>query len=144
MWKKDVQRALDLAKIKPNETLYDLGSGDGRIIIEAARAYGAKAIGFEIALLPYIYSYVKIKLMGMHKDVQINLGNFFENDLGKANVITAFLSTRAMAKLKDKFEKELKPGTRVLSFVFRIEGWEPEIIHKPKEKDLPIYLYRIK
>src|SRR3989339_229728 len=67
MWKKDVQRALDLAKIKPNETLYDLGSGDGRIIIEAARAYGAKAIGFEIALLPYIYSYVKIKLMGMHK-----------------------------------------------------------------------------
>lgn len=144
MWKKDIHRALELAKIKPNETLYDLGSGDGRIIIEAVKGFKAKAIGYEIALLPYLYSYVKIKLMGIGNDVSVKMGNFFEHDLGNANIVTAFLSTRAMAKLKDKFEKELKPGTRVISFVFHIDGWTPEIIDKPKDKDLPIYLYRVK
>lgn len=144
MWKKDVRRALKLAEIKPGEKLYDLGSGDGRFIIEATRQYGADSTGFEVALLPYIYSYVKIILIGLNGKTRVKMRNFYEYNLQDADIVTAFLSTRAMTKLKDKFEKELKPGARVISLVFGISGWKANIIDRPTSKDLPIYSYTIK
>lgn len=144
LWKKDVRRALKLARIKPGEKLYDLGSGDGRIIIEAAKSYGADATGFEVAILPFIYSYVKIRITGLSAMARVKMRNFYAYNLQDADIVTAFLSTRAMERLKGKFVLELKPGTRVISCAFSIRDWTPEIIDKPTNRDLPIYSYIVK
>src|SRR3989344_1877283 len=140
-WKKDVKRALKLAKIRPGERMYDLGSGDGRFIIPAAKEYGAISTGLEIALLPYIYSYGKIKLLRLGKIAQVKMRNFYDYNVADADVIITFLSTRAMTGLKKKFQKELKPGARIVSLVFPIHGWEPQIIDRQSDEDLPIFVY---
>lgn len=142
--KKDVKRALALARLKPGEALYDLGSGDGRIIIAAGKDFGAKAIGYEVAFLPYLYSYVKILIMGLYGRVGVKYKNFFKEDLSGADVVISFLLPRAMVALKEKYIRELKPGTRIVSCVWLIPGWIPELIDKPSKNDVKIYLYILK
>lgn len=141
--KKDVQRALRLAKVGPNDLVYDLGSGDGRIIIAAAKEFKAKSVGFEIAFLPYIISYVKIFLGGLAGKVQVRLKNFYKFNLGDASVVITFLLPKAMGKLDEKMKRELKPGTRIITCAWRIPGWTPDLIDKP-EKCISMFLYTVK
>lgn len=140
--RKDVKRLLILGKIKPREVLLDLGCGDGRIIINASRHFGAQTIGYEIALLPYILCYFKILLYRQFHNVKLKFRNFYKQDFSKADIITAFLSPRAMEKLESKVLKELKPGARFISYVFKFPNWKPVLIDKPNPKDLAIYLYQ--
>lgn len=142
VWRKDLKRLLDLADIKPGETLYDLGAGDGRIVIMAAKEYNAKAVGYEIASLPYFFAYIKILVLGLRGKAKFKYRNFFKEDLSGADVIVTFLTPPAMEKLKPKFEKELKPGARVVSYAFSIKGWEPKQKSKPDKKTTAIYLYQ--
>ena len=142
IWQRDVDRMLALAAIKPGEIVYDLGAGDGRIVITAAQKYHAQATGFEIAVLPYIIGYIRIQLAGVQKKARLRYRNFYDQDLSAADVIFTFLTPPAMEKLKSKFVKEIKPGARVVSYAFDIKGWEKTKIDKPNEKKAAVYLYQ--
>lgn len=141
LWKKDIKRMLELAEVKPGEIVYDLGAGDGRIIIMAAKDFGAKAVGFEVAVLPFLWGYIKIKLLGLSRKAELRYNNFFNQDFGKADVICVFLTPEAMKKLKPKFQKEIKPNCRIVSYAFKIPDWKPSQISKAA-KETSIYLYR--
>ena len=141
--RRDIKRILDVAKIKKGDILYDLGCGDGRIVISAARYYNIAATGYEVAVLPFLYTWIKIKLLRLSDRAAIKMANFYEHDIGGANIIFTFLSPRAMEKLKNKFKKELKSGSLVVSYVFKIPGWEPLEVNRPQPTDLPIFVYKI-
>lgn len=140
--KIDIRRMMQLAEVKPGEIVYDLGAGDGRIITIAASEFGAQAIGFEFAILPYFLGYIKIQLKGLKGKVKLKYANFYFQDLSGADIICTFLTPRAMKKLKPKLEKETKPGCRIVSYAFSIPGWQPLKTNKPNQKTATIYLYQ--
>ena len=142
LWQKDVRRMLNLAEVKPDEMVYDLGAGDARIITIAAKEFGAKAIGFEIALLPYLFGRIRIWVKGLKNKVSLKYLNFFKQNLSEADVICVFLTPQAMTKLKPKLEKEIKPGCRVVSYAFSLPNWPPKKIDKPNPQTTTIYLYQ--
>jgi hypothetical protein len=119
---RNAKRLLDLAGVKPSDTVYDLGSGDGRIVIEAARRR-ANAVGIEVDPLRVLWSRLAIKLAGPDGKADIHWGNFFYKDLGEATVVTLYLGTQANRRLGPKLERELRAGARVVSYRFPIEGW---------------------
>lgn len=140
-WQVDVDRALRLAQLKPGEVFYDLGCGDGKAVFAAAKL-GAKATGIEIAWPLYLFCLVK-KVIQHQPLVKFKLGNLFNLDVSDADVVYIFGMPRTIQqKLRDKLERELKPGTRVLSYAFPIHGWEPITRDKPTPKQLSIYLYK--
>ena len=136
----DVERALSLAKIQLGEKFYDLGAGDGRTLLAAA-AEGAIAEGFEISLFPYLLAKLKIIFSKNKNKPKIYFRDFWRINLGEADVIFVFLMPRIMQKLKEKMEKELKPGARIICYTFLMPGWQPaavgDIPGRPK-----IYLYQ--
>lgn len=139
---RDLKRACELADFKDGEVFYDLGCGDGRLLFFAEKSHRVKCIGFEIALPFYLYA--KIKQLFTRSKTVIKFGDFFNSNLEDAGVVYVFGTRGTLAKrVKEKFEKELKPGTRVLSYSFPIENWNPVVVSRPTEKDLPIYLYKI-
>ena len=142
LWKKDTIRLLEVAKVQPGELVIDLGAGDARIIIEATRKYQAQAIGYEVAILPYFIGWVRIMLLGLGGKTALKYRNFFKEDLSQADVICAFLTPAAMAKLKPKLEKEAKAGCRIVSYAFHIPDWQPTKVDKPNQKTTAIYLYQ--
>lgn len=141
---KVVTRMLDIANIKQGQVLYDLGSGDGRIVVSAALR-GADATGIEMDPLKVLYSRFFIKVMRLSKTAKIVRSNFFNVNLKKADVVTLFLLQDTNQKLKPKLEKELKQGASVVSYCFTIEGWKPEKTYLNTDSVFgPIYLYKIK
>lgn len=121
---KTVYMMLEMAEVRPGEIVYDLGSGDGRLIIEAARSFGAKAIGIEIDPIRYLWAKIKILVLHLQDDVKVLFGNFFLKDLSNADVVTVYLLQETNNKLMKKLENELRPGTRVVSNAFIFPGWE--------------------
>ena len=119
---KTINKMLKLAKVKPGDIVYDLGSGDGRVIIEAARSFGAKAVGIEIDPLRFIWTKARIFLLGLSNNVNVLLGNFFNIDISDADVVTIYLLQGTNVKLIDKFIRELRPGTRIVSNTFTLPG----------------------
>ncbi len=141
---KVVRKMLEIADIEKEDIFYDLGAGDGRIVIMAAKNHKARAYGFELVFFVWFLAQIKLLFSGISKKSKIFYKNFYNYNLNKANVITCFLTPKAMKRLKPKFEKELKPKTKIVSYAFSIPGWKPEKIVKIDEKTSPIYLYRIK
>ena len=134
-----VRRMLRLAGVGPGDTLFELGSGDGRIMFMAAREFGAEAVGIEADPLRVLLTLAWIRLTGLTGRVSVLWGNFFKKDLGAASVVTVYQSTEINNRLKDKFTRELKPGTRVVSHAFMFDGWEPAKVDEESE----VYLYVI-
>lgn len=120
-----VEKILELARIKPDEVLYDLGCGDGRIVIAGAKEYKAFGVGVEIDPVRFLVSKVKAFLSGAGDRVEIRLGNIYETDLSDADVVVLFLSKSANAKLSTKLREELKPGARIISYYHLLPDWEP-------------------
>ena len=137
--KQLVRKMLEMAEVDSNDTLYDLGSGDGRIVLEAAKKYNAYAVGIEADPIRVLWSKLFLFFSGSRKGSKIIWGNFFNEDLSKATAVTMFLGHNTNQKLKSKLEKELKVGTPVVSYIWTFEGWEPVNVNR-KEK---IYLYII-
>ncbi|MCS7386767.1 MAG: methyltransferase domain-containing protein [archaeon GB-1867-005] len=134
---------LKLAKVKPNDIVYDLGAGDGEIVVTAAKEFGAKAIGVEIQEKLVNIAKRRIIREGLFERAKVILGNLFEVDLSNATVITLYLLRKANELLKRKFEEELKPGTRIVAHMIPIPGWEPTAIKTVYVENIPhiIYLY---
>ena len=140
-----VERMLDAAHIKPGDVVYDLGSGDGRIVITAAQKYGARGVGVEIQPDLCRTAQDKIKSLGLEDRVSMIEGSALHVDLSPANVVTMFFLTSSNEKLKPLLEKYLKPGSRVVSNQFAITGWKPtEVVHfKSGTMTHAIYVYEI-
>lgn len=134
-----VNKMLDLAQVVEGDMLYDLGSGDGRIVIAAAKQYGAHAVGIEVDPFRYVFSWVAVQLAACQNRVKLLFGNFFTKSIGDATVVTIFLFGPTNKRLKKKFKEELKPGVRIVSYMWPIEDWECE----DALPDEHIYLYRI-
>lgn len=139
----DVERMLRLAELKAGELVYDLGAGDGRFVVTAARRYQARAVGFEISLLPYLIGKFRIRRSKQSSLAAMRFQDFFHQDLSAANVIVCFLTPGAMAKLGPKLRQELRPGTRVVSFAFPIRDWTPVGKDKPEARSMAVWVYRI-
>jgi precorrin-6B methylase 2 len=140
-----VDRMLELAKIKPGEKLYDLGSGDGRVVIAAAQKYEAKAIGIELSSRLVKSSQEEIKRLGLTEKASVVHGDVFDADLSDADVVILYLMRDSNNTLKPKLEKALKPGARVISHDYEIEGWKPQIEEKVDafRRNHKIYVYRM-
>lgn len=126
-----------LAKINKKDIIYDLGSGDGQALLEAARL-GARGVGIEIDPFRAWISKIVFRLNGVDKKIKVERKNFFNVDLSQASVIFAYLVPKTLARLKPKFLKELKPGTRIVTFVYKIDL--PLIAEDQKNE---VYVYQI-
>jgi precorrin-6B methylase 2 len=138
-----VRRMLQLAEVRRGETVYDLGAGDGRVIIQAVREFGARAVGIEID--PDRVLRIKDRIRSTGVEAEIVQGNFMEANLSLANVIVMYLSDSVNAKLGPKLRRELRLGTRVVSLDYAIPGWTPEKVQDVSSGALQrkIFLYKI-
>ena len=121
-----VERMLELADLRPGETVYDLGCGDGRILFTAAREFRAKAVGVELSDPLVKQGREQAKKLGLENRVSIVQGDLLRADLRPADVVTVYLLTEANDQLKPLFERSLRPGARVVSHDFKIRGWKPD------------------
>jgi len=121
--KKVVWRLLRLAEVSPNDVVYDLGSGDGRIVLAAAKKYGARGVGIEIDSGLVQKSRVKARQLGVADRVTFYRGDLFEADLSDATVVALYLWPDMNDRLRSKLQTELDPGDRVVSHSFGIDGW---------------------
>lgn len=118
-----VRQMLILAELKPEEILYDLGSGDGRAVIMASKDFGAKSVGVELRDDLTKRALTNIEKLNLNEKTKIVQRDIFEVDLSAANVVFLYLTTSANERIKPKLEAELKPGTRVVSHDYEILGW---------------------
>lgn len=135
--KKRVRSMLETAEVGSDDILYDLGSGDGRIIVMAGKEFGATAIGIEVDPLRLMWSRFAIRRQNLGNKVRVIRGNFFNISLANATVVSLYQGYIINKKIRDKLAKELKPGTRVVSYRFILDGWTPV----KTSEDESIYLY---
>ena len=122
-----VDGMLELAGVTKNDVVYDLGSGDGRIVITAAKKYGARGIGIEIDPALVRRAIQNAEAAGVADRVRFRTENLFSADIKNATVVTLYLLQSINERLRPKLVRELKPGTRVVSHVFNMgPEWPPE------------------
>jgi len=134
---KRVKRMLEMAQLKPNEMVYDLGCGDGRILILAARKHGARAVGIEINPWLFALAWLRIFLLGLSSKVKVRLANIHDISIQDADVITIFLFQNVNDRLRNKFWQELKPGARIVSYVWILKDWQPDLV----DNEFRLYKY---
>ena len=134
-----IRKALKLANLKPDEVLYDLGSGDGRVLIIAAREFGAKAVGVEIGPVQRAFSWLKVLYNGVSDRVRVEAGNFYKSDVRAADVVFIYATSTEVAKLASHLEGQMKSGSRVISISADFPEWEPSLFD---EKGL-IFVYEM-
>lgn len=119
------RQMLIVAELKPGETVYDLGAGDGRVVIMAAQEFGAKAVGVELREDLARQALNRVFELGLVGRVKILQSDLFKVDVSSADVVFLYLTTSANEKVKPKLESELKQGARVVSHDYEILGWKP-------------------
>jgi len=119
------QRMLEVAKVQPDDVVYDLGSGDGRIVILAAQKFGARAVGVEINSELYEESSERIRKLGLQGRARILHENMFEVNVRHATVVTLYLLTAVNERLRPMLERQLRSGARIVSHDFQVPGWQP-------------------
>jgi precorrin-6B methylase 2 len=124
--KEDVELMLDVADVQPDDYVIDLGSGDGRIVIAAARR---GALGHGVELDPELASLARVNSQeaGVADRVAFEQGDIFEADIDRATVVTLYLFPEANLALRPKLLAELRPGTRVVSNSFHMDDWKPDV-----------------
>jgi tRNA G37 N-methylase Trm5 len=121
-----VERMLQVAKVGPGDVLYDLGSGDGRIPITAARKFGIRAVGIDIDPERIREANANAKQAGVAKLVTFRQQDLFKADFKEATVVTLYLLPELNEKLRPRLWAELRPGTRIVSHQFDMGNWKPE------------------
>jgi len=120
-----VVRMLQLGELQPGEKMFDLGSGDGRIVIMAAQKFKADATGVEIDDDLWNQSSRRIRKLGLQKNARIIHGDIFQQDYSSADLLTIYLLPRSNDKLRPLLERQLKKGTRIVAHDFGFTGWTP-------------------
>ena len=147
-----IDRMLDLAEVKQGDVVYDLGSGDGRIVIRAAKKYGVRAVGIEMDPLLLEKAREDANAEGVSNLVEFRSEDALMADISPATVITLYMLPWFNEAMKPNFQKMLKPGARIVAHDFGIEGWEPDkTVKLPEIEIMPggrrhqhtIYLWRI-
>jgi tRNA A58 N-methylase Trm61 len=123
-----VRHMLQLAQLKQNENFFDMGAGDGRTVIMAAKDFGAKATGVELREDLIEKARTSIHELRLEDRATIIQSDMFSIDLHTADVVYLYLTTSANEKVKPKLETELKPGARIVSHDYEIIGWKPKKI----------------
>ena len=121
-----IRKALKLANFQPNETLYDLGAGDGRVLLIAARDFGAKAVGIEIGPIQCALIWLRAVASGFGSKIQIRWENFYKANLSDADVVFVYATSKEVVKLAPHLERQLKRGARVVSISADFPEWEPQ------------------
>jgi precorrin-6B methylase 2 len=135
---------LELAAIRPTDVVYDLGSGEGEIVIEAARRYGVRAVGVELDQARLENAEKNAVTAGVTDRVTFIEGDLFEVDIGEATVVTLYLFPELMQRLLPKLLHELRPGTRIVSHDFRLPKWPPDrIVEVPVDRIRRVYLWTV-
>jgi SAM-dependent methyltransferase len=136
-----VDAMLRLAKVTPNDMVYDLGSGDGRILTAAAKMYGARGVGIDIDPERVREATANARANGVADKVTFRTEDLFTADISPATVVTIYLSGPVNARLAPKLMKELKPGTRIVSHAFDLGSWKPQ--QRVTVSDRPIFLWTV-
>jgi SAM-dependent methyltransferase len=126
--RKTIRHAMQLAQVQPGETLYDLGAGDGRAVVIAAREFGAHAIGIEIEPVHCAVAWVWALLNGVRHRVSIRRGDLLKADCRDADVVFVYLTPAFVERVRPHMERQLKPGARIVSLLYEFEGWQPSDI----------------
>jgi ubiquinone/menaquinone biosynthesis C-methylase UbiE len=132
---------LRMAGVTKKDTVYDLGCGDGRIVITAAQRYGARGVGIDIDPERVAEATENARKAGVADRVKIIQGDLFEADIGAATVVTLYLLSELNLKLRPKLLRDLKPGTRVVSHAFSMGDWKPA--RTEEISGTTVYLWRI-
>jgi cyclopropane fatty-acyl-phospholipid synthase-like methyltransferase len=138
-----VDAMLEMAKVTRNDVVYDLGCGDGRIVIRAAERFGARGVGVDLNPERIREARAAAKKAGpqIEKLVRFEVGDVFEFDFSKATVVTMYLLPSVNLKLRPRIFKELKPGTRIVSHDFDMGDWQPEA--KRDLKGATVYFWTV-
>lgn len=134
-----VHEVLKHAKIKKGEKVYDIGAGDGRFIHFAAKNYHADSIGFEID--PFVFFLAKLRQWFFGWKGKMIYGSFIKHSLKDADILICYMLPRTLKKFQKKFDKELKPETRIVSYAFSIGDWKPLKVVPRKNKISRIFIY---
>lgn len=121
-----VETMLRLARVTPQDVVYDLGSGDGRIVIAAAQQYGARGVGVELDPELVKRARAAAAKAGVQDKVRFSQEDLFRTDLSEATVVTLYLSPSINLRLESKLRRELRPGARIVSHRFPIGEWKPD------------------
>jgi protein-L-isoaspartate O-methyltransferase len=140
-----VEKMLQLGGLKAGEKMFDLGSGDGRIVIMAAQKFHADAVGIEMDKDLFKQSTDKIRKLGLEKTARIVNGDIFKQNYGSADMITVYLLPASNDKVRPILEKQLKKGTRIVSHDFEFREWQPEKVENVDDdgegRSHTLYLY---
>jgi protein-L-isoaspartate O-methyltransferase len=141
-----VEKMLQLGALKPGEKMFDLGSGDGRVVIMAAQKFQADATGIEFDKALWNQSTARIKSLGLQNRARIINGDIMRQDYSSANLITVYLLPSSNDKVRPLLEKQLKKGTRIVSHDFEFAGWTAEKVETIEDdgegRSHTLYLYR--
>jgi protein-L-isoaspartate O-methyltransferase len=141
-----VDKMLQLGELKPGEKMWDLGSGDGRIVIAAARKYQADANGVELDEALYKQSVARIKTLGLAPTARIVLGDLLQQDYSSADLLTIYLLPVAIEKVTPIFDRQLKKGARIVAHDFEFKQWTPakilDIDDDGEGRSHRLFLYR--
>jgi SAM-dependent methyltransferase len=142
-WEPVVYQMLELANVTREDVVYDLGSGDGRIVILAAQKYGARGVGIELNPRLVEISRQVARDAQVLDRVRFIEADLFTSDISAATVVTLFLSSSVNDELEPKLRRELKPGTRIVSHQFGIGKWAPEKTVRAEQDRTNLYLWRV-
>ncbi|MGH8637431.1 MAG: SAM-dependent methyltransferase [Burkholderiales bacterium] len=142
-WEPVVYEMLELAGVTRDDVVYDLGSGDGRIVILAAQRYGARGVGIELDPKLVRISNQVAREAGLQHLVRFIEGDLFAADISRATVVTLYLSTGVNRDLEPKLRRELTPGTRIVSHQFPIGKWAPEKTIRSREDGTELFLWTV-
>ena len=134
-----IRKALQLAGLQPDEKLYDLGAGDGRVLLMAVKEFGAQATGIEIGPVQCLLGWSRIWLSGSRHRARNRYGNFYKADVRNADVVFVYLTSKQTSRLSEKLAQELRPGARVVSIAADFPDWQPDEI----DRELLIFLYKM-
>jgi len=141
-----VEKMLEVGALKPGEKMFDLGSGDGRVVIMAAQKFKADATGIELDKDLWKQSTEKIKQLGLEQRARITNGDIMKQDYSPADLLTVYLLPSSNDKVRPLLEKQLKKGARIIAHDFEFSGWAPEKVEHIEDdgegRSHTIYLYR--
>ncbi|HSL30916.1 MAG TPA: methyltransferase domain-containing protein [Anaerolineales bacterium] len=134
-----IRKALRLANLQPDELLYDLGAGDGRVLLLAAREFGARAVGIEVGPLQCALIWLRAVGSGLGDRIQVKWTSFYQADLSSADVVFFYATSKEVSKISSHLERQLKPGSRLVSISADFPEWEPSTLD---EREL-IFVYEM-